>query len=506
MFLNNKKGQTAIELLIALGGIIILAVIVVTILFASSKSKVTQISDVDSHSVKLIDSTLMPPNINSLNCYLEEDGIRFDVYILSSITKDIQEYCLVLNGELKENCVSSNQTTLSFYSDIFGNGNYSVSLVSKTSQNKISEESISHSCKVDLGNNITSPTVISFPKTVNFNCPIGYSKVPGSASYDTRYGKGGFCVMIWEAKMDYDNDGVGDTNTSCINYFTRNSDLVPFIYTTWDLDRCSVTPGERLIVSTAEGMPVANTSLENARNHCSALGSNYHLITNEEWMTIARNLEQQPNNWTGGSVGSGKIKVGNTGTSVGGYFLGGSQASAIPVVWDGVNYTNYKPLIDFVGVNSSRSKRGQDSSARLVLSTGDEVWDFSGNMLEYVNKTLPGGQLPQTQENHRGRWVEFFQLTSKGVLNAVDLLPSNEGWGYNQGVGQILANWVISGDVLFLRGGGAYYYSSPLAGTQYSEYAGGIYSLLLAHTAHTPSTSFLNYGRGVGFRCVYVPQ
>jgi len=41
----------------------------------------------------------------------------------------------------------------------------------------------------------------------------------------------------------------------------------------------------------------------------------YHLITNWEWMAIARDIEQVPENWTGGAVGSGMIKRGNVGIS-----------------------------------------------------------------------------------------------------------------------------------------------------------------------------------------------
>jgi hypothetical protein len=33
---------------------------------------------------------------------------------------------------------------------------------------------------------------------------------------------------------------------------------------------------------------------------CKSLGQGYHLVTNNEWMTIARNIESQGENWSTG--------------------------------------------------------------------------------------------------------------------------------------------------------------------------------------------------------------
>ena len=40
------------------------------------------------------------------------------------------------------------------------------------------------------------------------------------------------------------------------------------------------------------------------------MGAGYHLITNNEWMTIARNIEANPTNWSNGITGSGYISNG----------------------------------------------------------------------------------------------------------------------------------------------------------------------------------------------------
>jgi len=42
------------------------------------------------------------------------------------------------------------------------------------------------------------------------------------------------------------------------------------------------------------GSPIAGVTHAEAKAICVSLGA--HLITNQEWMTIARNAEQQPSN------------------------------------------------------------------------------------------------------------------------------------------------------------------------------------------------------------------
>ena len=63
--------------------------------------------------------------------------------------------------------------------------------------------------------------------------------------------------------------------------------------------QCSCT-GSKQIVSTASGFPVTyiaetDNTPNNAISYCQKQG--WHLITNNEWMTIARNVETIPTNW-----------------------------------------------------------------------------------------------------------------------------------------------------------------------------------------------------------------
>jgi hypothetical protein len=55
-----------------------------------------------------------------------------------------------------------------------------------------------------------------------------------------------------------------------------------------------------------------NINHADAKTACAALGGQYHLITNAEWMTIARSIEATATNWSTGTINSGAINRGHT--------------------------------------------------------------------------------------------------------------------------------------------------------------------------------------------------
>ncbi len=55
------------------------------------------------------------------------------------------------------------------------------------------------------------------------------------------------------------------------------------------------------------GTPWANVDKSQARVACDALGFGYQLITNVQWQAVARSVEQEPSNWSGGAVGAGAL-------------------------------------------------------------------------------------------------------------------------------------------------------------------------------------------------------
>ena len=112
--------------------------------------------------------------------------------------------------------------------------------------------------------------------------------------------------------------------------------------------------------SQAGTAPWVNINLANAGAKCSAIGA--HLCTVKEAQTINRNLEKVAANWIG-SVGSGVLKRGNVGDSN-------------PGDYDGPN-----PDYDGAGTGSDRTAT---SPARMILSGGQEIWDWSGNVREWI--------------------------------------------------------------------------------------------------------------------------
>jgi len=209
------------------------------------------------------------------------------------------------------------------------------------------------------------------------DCPSNWVKVPGNTLYNTRT----FCVMQYEAK----NDG---TNKP---------------------------------VSQANGTPWVNISQIDAKAKCQSIGA--HLVTEDEWLTIVRNIELQPTNWSSGQIGSGYIPRGN------------SDSSA---AMDGTD-----PL---TGANQRT----------LTLSNGAIIWDIAGNVWEWTDATILGRDQPKCVANPTGfGWCEYSGLVSYGALSPERLLPLNSSWNSTQGYGTILTSGVSTNmtTYVFLRGG-----------------------------------------------------
>jgi len=176
-------------------------------------------------------------------------------------------------------------------------------------------------------------------------CPSGYIKVPSDGVNTSK----DFCVMQFEAKAF---DGVS----------------------TYDADGAAVNLTTYKPASVADNGPWRFLTKNDAIAECRSLNTEtvtsdidadlngdgiYDLVTNSEWQNVAQNIEQQDINWTGGTVGSGCIAQGNTGAS---------------------NICNYTASSspDF-GLTV-----GRDTKAMHRLSNNQEIWDFSGNVWEWV--------------------------------------------------------------------------------------------------------------------------
>ncbi|MDD2646875.1 MAG: type II secretion system protein [Patescibacteria group bacterium] len=288
-------------------------------------------------------------------------------------------------------------------------------------------------------------------------------------------GKTGFYVMQYEAKYDTDADGKGnDAGTDVPPTGCR----VSASYDTWDWANtsspCPSSWNASQVVSSPEGSPIAGITHTQAISACP---TGYHLITNDEWMAIARDAEQVQANWANNQIGStvasgGGLKRGNVG------------------ITDSASYNGADP----------EKGLGRNSKAMLTLSNGSTIWDISGNVYEHVSFTPSGAdathqELDQPDDDDVSGWnyYEFTALNNNGANTFTTgytdgkavFRPSDDTWNSNYGVGKIYANSNSAAVTarVFVRGG-----------NWHNTSRAGVFGLDLHWTASGSSYD-------VGFRC-----
>jgi hypothetical protein len=216
-----------------------------------------------------------------------------------------------------------------------------------------------------------------------------------------------------------------------------------------------------LPVSTVDDLPWRRISATNADLRCAALGVGYSLVSNAEWMAIAREVELQSVNWTGDSVGSGCLFRGNSGEGVTG---------------DG------NTLGDSCGYNGADPEEGagRDIRAKLTLSNGAEIYDFAGNSSEWADWDMDtvGFQLgPQTCAGS----LTNLPFVACAELNDSEFQTQNGSYSLFEGVGRFYGG----------TGGAAYRGGS----SAYTTIAGAFMLILDSSAADTENF--------IGFRCVW---
>lgn len=202
-------------------------------------------------------------------------------------------------------------------------------------------------------------------------------------------------------------------------------------------------------------------------------GSWFHLITNNEWMAIARNIEQQGSNWSWDAVWNWFICNWN-------------------VTWS--DYTITPANNDTTELAKTCTSNASDNRRALKLSNNAVIWDLSWNSWEHVNKA----NTPQTQTDYASTSIAvsnacwssawFSWSWNDGQAECVyqnnytraNYWP-NGVYNANQGMGKIYS-YTTSGNI-FLRGGCARDGASA-----------GVFTLHLGRDASAAHT-------GIGFRC-----
>jgi len=212
------------------------------------------------------------------------------------------------------------------------------------------------------------------------------------------YGTSDFCLMKYEAK------NVGGVATS-------QAALAPW---------ASITQS------------AAATAATNACSGC-------HLITEAEWLTVAQNVLSVAGNWSGGSVGSGFIYSGHS-----------DNVPANSIAAD----TN-----DANGYINTGNTTGSNQRRTLTLTNGEVIWDFAGNLWEWLPNTISGGQQPGLLGEVIYDWKEWnnsslLQNTlPNSSLPAYTGISGITGLNSTNRIGQLFSNYGETGVRAFVRGG-----------------------------------------------------
>jgi prepilin-type N-terminal cleavage/methylation domain-containing protein len=341
--------------------------------------------------------------------------------------------------------------------DPTNNATYHYSYIPSSSTYGLSAniESVKHRQSNQSGVFTTNFIAGSNPNLASIPQGGDWIRVPGNPDYDTE----DFWVMKYEAKC-VDADGLALFSPADENYDTYYDSNAP----------CTAA-NNRYISSRKDGFAIARVSHNSAKEYCESIGA--HLLTNEEYMTIARNAENVGSNWSGGSKGSGYIYSGHN---------DGAPLKVIQASLDTDGYANTG--------NTSGSQR-----RTLTLSNGEVIWDIAGNLWENVMRTPADIQttidLPACTDGSTWGYCEYGSSTTPYIAGwTADVSQSyvgssNASWNSSQGVGQIFTykDGTDKGTTVFRRGG-----------HWNSKTSAGIFATYLYWTG--PAT-----GDSVGFRC-----
>ena len=240
--------------------------------------------------------------------------------------------------------------------------------------------------------------------------------------------------------------------------------------------------GSNQAVSQATGLPYTNFTRDDSIAKCTAMGTGYDMITNDEWQSLARNIELVSNNWSGGTVGSGTLNRGH--------------CDHFPDVPLAASSNDEQGCFGTEEICQGRHD-WHDQKRTHNLSNGEIIWDLSGNAWEWVkddNSFNYGSnayisQVTKTSHTLAGRLSGGTTTTARAAKDQFG--PSGNYSSLNSGIyGGLGHGWLAHTGGAVLRGGfWSFFSSDPHV---------GVFSVSLKRSASESNEAF-------GFRCTYHP-
>ncbi|MDD4439900.1 MAG: hypothetical protein PHS04_17990 [Tissierellia bacterium] len=222
---------------------------------------------------------------------------------------------------------------------------------------------------------------------------------------------------------------------------------------------------------TAAACPVSNTTTTpwainqaNAKAACESIGA--HLITNAEWMAIARDIEATTSNWSGTVLNRGHTD--------------NVPPNALAASTDNDPYYG-------TGQTTGEQKRTH------TLSNGEVIWDFAGNVWDWVddkiqcNTTVCPSTLMPYDTTPGSEWIDYTNVSTWGKYSRAELGVLGAFTGATNSVGRIY----VDADAAHPSGT---IHSFGRGGDWSNTSNGGVFALFL-NTSPSRSDGYF------GFRC-----
>ena len=124
----------------------------------------------------------------------------------------------------------------------------------------------------------------------------------------------------------------------------------------------------------AASAPWNSISQGDAITECTDIGGSYDLMTNDQWQTVAQNIERNTTNWSSGAIGTGQLNKGVVGRFFGFGFAASTNDN------EGCTGTD-------AGIGACDLATWHEERRTHELSNGLIIWDIGGNLSEWVKET-----------------------------------------------------------------------------------------------------------------------